>query len=152
MKGLKDDEVYRELQAPQTGLQPVLVIPQSQIFKAFDAFLWVPAMTKWYPLQATINDEKELKPDLLKEFYDKCSSHLGHPAGTLEWYGVVPPHVARPRTNRFSFRTSDTNLEWARKNVKQMLIPIMRPFDALQLYTKSEQAVLCKMLEELLSQ
>ena len=103
-------EINLELAAKQ-GTECVLLVLKSSPYPAFDGFLW--DGKQWFLLQVTINAAKELKPALLKSFWNKHGNVLG--GDKLRWYGVVPPSKAN-RTKKFS-NEKCVDRDWAKSNI-----------------------------------
>jgi hypothetical protein len=127
------------------GTECLLLVPKSRSYPAFDGLLW--DGKQWFPLQVTINAAKELKPALLKSFWNKHGKVLGGPK--LRWYGVVPPSKAT-RANKFSYEKCDER-EWAKSNIDQFVIPFPRPDDPPQGFNDDEVKVLAQMKHEMFS-
>ena len=137
--------VFQALQKKEAD--NILLVPEAQNFTAFDGFMWLARLSKWIPLQVTIDANKTLQLKHLKNFAESNPSVLD--SGKLHWYAVAPPSIA-VKGKSFKFAEAE-HLDWAKENVVQHVIPFARLGDDLSDYCIEDRLVLRRMAVDCLS-
>ncbi len=144
VKELSNEEIDDYLKSkPQS---PLVIVPKSLNYPAFDGFLY--DGSKWCPIQVTIDSKKQLKPDLLRSFWDKHQNNLG--VSNLEIYVIAPPSDAIREKYTFENKNhKEDNIKWAREKVVQKVIPFPRPDDPPMHFDSAAVELLKEMKHEI---